>query len=108
MVVAFFKWSFGFYFHLNKKIPWSISFIRNSQIIWEDKTKIGTYANEWKYLSKNMGVPWTIELIVEFENNWDFDDLCENDSVWYNAIKPFINFAIIERTFKELDKQELN
>lgn len=75
-------------------------FIKNNKVFWYSITRNPDYyqfqltkefiqkyseknfgQSEWYYLSKNLSIPWSIDLILSFKNKWDWKCLSSNISL---------------------------
>ena len=50
-------------------------------------------------------MPWSIELINQLIDKWDWDGLEENEDIYKKIFKPLINDEFIEEVMKELQKK---
>lgn len=82
-----------------------------NQLSWDEDIPwtiklIVKYEDRWNFgeqgLSKNEALPWSLELIKKYEHKWNFYRLSANKSVWERAFKPYINDEIIVKFFEEL------
>lgn len=81
------------------------------QLSWDEELPwslklIVKYDDRWDFkdrgLSKNEALPWSLELIKKYEERWNYDRLSSNKAVWEKAFSPFVSHEINERIFKEL------
>ncbi|KXX69177.1 hypothetical protein [Flammeovirga sp. SJP92] len=57
----------------------------------------------WDLLSANISIPFTIELLIEFKEYWNYDILHENTHLWMTIFENNINDKIVTDLIKLLD-----
>lgn len=98
----------------NPSLPWSNNFINNyeNRLIWggyEDQQHLkhrdenflilGTFHQG---LISNEGMPWSIDLLIRFEDELEFEMLSLNHAVWEKAFKHHVDDNMIESIIKTI------
>jgi hypothetical protein len=97
---------------INKTLPWSESFIEKhtDNLVWggleKDFKEIIPSKHEYGYdfisgcinfgMIHNSALPWSIDLLLKYEDNIDFEELVVNKGMWEKAFKPNINDEVID------------
>jgi hypothetical protein len=60
---------------------------------------------DWKDLSTNKSLPWSIELIEKYNDKWDWWTLCSNKSLYEKALVPYLDDALVDELMAEICKK---
>jgi hypothetical protein len=86
----------------NHKFVWG-GFENREHLMERDEVEghliLGTYHQG---LIENSGLPWSIDFLLHFEDELDFEMLSFNSSVWEKAFKPFVTDELIDIVAKIL------
>lgn len=111
------NWDWGA-LSVNPSLPWSSELIDYYADYWNcvkiqwDKVYFDEYGKELivpkleKYksfnqgLESNIGVPWSIDLILRYENMFEIELLLKNPYVWDEAFKPYVDDKVIDIVFR--------
>ncbi len=66
---------------------------------------------DWHGLSRNHGLPWSIELLDRYEDRWvwgpsPFSHKLKLFPVWLKVGRPVVSDVMIEKVFQELETHE--
>jgi len=104
---------------LNPKLPWDANFIDYysdvlhwgrvfiENVIYDENGEEVDYETFMTYrdysdqgIESNEGIPWSLDLILRFENKLDLEMLFQNKSVWDKAFKPYVDEKLIDTVLR--------
>jgi hypothetical protein len=100
----------------NHKIPWTHEFIRKHQ----ERFDFGCYIVEYEkdddidgnVMSSIMGLSqtnngeWSLNMLIEFEDKWEYNYLSRNEKCYKEIFEPILNDEIVETVLKLIDKTD--
>ncbi len=57
----------------------------------------------WHNLSYNLDIPWSLELLEEFHNLWNWSALTYNNDLWKKVFDPYLDDEFVENVVKEIN-----
>ena len=109
------KWSYTS-LSMNRSVPWTDSIVELIDTYLENQKQLyierkwSSYMIERKNkelnelceaLSNNTSLPWSVELIIKFQNKWDYNTLSKNKSISWTI-------GLIEKFKDQLDLENLS
>ena len=61
---------------------------------------------DWVVLSSSEDIPWSIEILEEFEHRWNNDRLIWNETMWEKVFQPFPDEQAISELLMIMKKEE--
>ena len=68
----------------NRHVEWTADYLR------ENADEL-----QWALLSANPGLPFTLELLAEFAERWDWQELATNHDLYEKVIRPWLNDTVV-------------